>query len=224
MKSIPENVSQIIKALLPLFVVIILFLFLGRIGFTKITEIRSEIANAQSDQAVLTEKLELLRTISVTGVHDSNTATNALPDANPSLLVIYQLRNLAANDGLVLTGIRSKINQSDGSDLNSISVSFNIAGEKTKVEPFLLKVATIAPVSLLSKIKVSEAGGIVSGDVTVQSFWSALPTQLPATIEGFQELTEADKQTLSVVDSLTQPTFMELPPAESSGKPNPFVQ
>lgn len=223
MVKIPENVSIIIKAIIPLIVVVVLFFFLGGIGFTKISEVQGQISKAKSDQLMLTQKLDLLRTVSVDGVKDSNVVTNSLPDSSPALLVTSQLRNLAAGSGLILSSIKSQIDLGD-TDLKSVTVSFNISGEKSVVQSFLSNISTIAPITILNKVKIVELNGVYSGEIVVNSFWSDLPTQLPVAIDEFQDLTEVDKQMLTIVSGLTQPIFINLPPADGSGKENPFVK
>lgn len=223
MKKIPENISLIIKAIVPLVLIVILFFFLANIGFTKISQVQEEISQTKKDQSVLIDKLTLLRTVSNTGAQDSDTTLNSLPDSSPALLVVSQLRNLAASSGLILSSIKSGADQSS-EDLKTITVGFKISGPKPIVESFLSNIKTIAPITILNKVKISELNGVYSGEVVVNSFWSPLPTQLPATIDGFADLTEEDKQMLLLANSLVQPTFLNLPPAGVSGRADPFVK
>lgn len=222
MFKIPENSMLVIKAVSPLIVVIILFFFLGNIGFTKISQIQDQISQARQDQRVLEEKIDLLRNISLTGTEDSNAVTNSLPDSSPTLASVSQLKNLAAENGLILSSIKAKSDPSGSDDLKSVTITFSILGDKLSILSFLTNMQTLAPILLLNKIKIIESTGAYSGEVTVNSFWSSFPTQLPNTIDGLEDLNEADKQTLDSVNSLRQPVFYNVPASLEAGKENPF--
>lgn len=222
MFKIPENSMLVIKAVVPLIVVVILFFFLGNIGFTKISQIQEQISLARQDQKMLEEKIDLLRNISITGTEDSNTTTNSLPDSSPTLAAVSQLKTLAAENGLILSSVKAKSDPSGSDDLKSVTITFSILGDKLAITSFLKSVRTLAPITLLNKIKIIESTGMYSGEITANSFWSAFPTQLPSTIDGLQDLNETDKQTLSSVNNLRQPIFYNVPASIDAGKENPF--
>ncbi len=222
MKKIPENVLIIIKSIVPLVIIVVLFVILANLGFGKIAEIRAQIGTARHDQGVLTEKLDLLRTVAVTGVEDANVATNSLPDTSPALAAMSQLKTLAANSNLVLRSLKATGSSGGVEDVSSIQISFNIVGAKSDIENFLTNISTFAPITRLDTVKISEAGGTSQGDIAVKSFWAPLPTKLPATIEEFQDLTPEDRQTLSSLSTLTPPALMSLPPPSGEVKQDPF--
>ncbi len=213
----------VIRAVVPLLVIIVLFVFLGKIGFGKISEIRSQIASARHDQAVLTEKLDILRTVAVNGVQDSNIATNSLPDSNPTLLAMSQLKTLAAGSGLLLRSLKSSSVVTSEQQLNSVLLEFNITGTKSGIETFLSDIRTFSPISVLDSAKVTQSGDILMATITVRSFWAPFPSKLPSTIEEFSDLTPDEKETLANLSALTQPSFVTLPPPSESVKQDPFL-
>lgn len=223
LKKIPENILVVIRAIVPLIIIIVLFTLLSQLGLSKIAQIRMQVADARQDQSVLTEKLEMLRSISVTGVEDSNVAVNGLPDTSPSLVAMSQLKTLAASNGVVLRALKSTASP-DTTDINSVGIDFSVLGGKTNIESFLASINTFAPISTLDTVKLSQSGDSFLGSVTVKTYWAPLPTKLPSTIEEFQDLTPEDKNTLSALSQLTQPTFLNLPPATTGGRDDPFAQ
>jgi len=226
MLKIPENIQIIIKSIVPLVIIVILFVILGQIGFGKISAIRTQISGAESDQSVLTQKLNLLRTVSVSGAQNSNIATNSLPDSNASLSVISQLKTLAVNSGLIVTSIKSGTVDSDTDNINDMDIDIGVTGNSiNQIESFLSGISTFAPITTLDSVKLSGSTGLISGDIFAKSYWSPFPTELPATIEEFSDLTPQDKQTLQNLSNLTQPIFLSLPPANTTNvKANPFSQ
>lgn len=223
MKKIPENIMVIIRAVVPLAVIIVLFIALTQIGIGKISQVRSQISEARHNQAVLTEKLDLLRTVAVTGVQDSNTAVASLPDTSPTLSAMSQLKTLAADSNVVLRSLKST-GSNETFDLNNVQISFNIVGTKDAIENFLTGIKTFAPITILDTVKVSQSGDSFLGNIGVRSYWAALPTKLPSSIEQFNDLTADDKLVLSNLDNLTKPAFLTLPPPSGESKQDPFVQ
>jgi hypothetical protein len=223
LKRTPENVMVVVRAIVPLIVIIGLFTILINLGMSKISEIRAQIDESKKEQAVLTEKLEMLRTIAVTGVEDSNVAINGLPDTSPSLLAMAQLKTLAAGSNVVLRSLKS-VSSTETEDLNSIETGFGVIGGKMEIENFLKQVNTFAPISFLSSVKLAQSGDAYLGNVSVITYWAPLPTKLPATIGEFKDLTPEDRETLSDLSSLNQPTFLNLPPADLKGRDDPFGQ
>lgn len=221
LKKIPENILVVIRAVFPLVAIIVLFVILSELGLSKISQIRTQIASRRHEQAVLTEKLDMLRIVAVTGVEDSNIAVNSLPDSSPSLVAMSQLKTLAAGSGVVLRSLKS-ISSVESADINIVDIDFSLIGGKANIKSFLSNVNTFAPISYLDAVKISQSGDSFLGTVSVKSFWAPLPTKLPTTIEEFQDLTVEDKEILSQLSQLTQPTFLSLPPAEAAGRNDPF--
>src|SRR5947209_4536001 len=107
LKKTPESVKLALSSSLPLVIVIILFIIVGNFGISKISDLQSQITQAQNDQNVLKGKLNLLQNVSAEVAAGSDISIAALPDANPSLVVVSQLRILASQNGLIITGIKT---------------------------------------------------------------------------------------------------------------------
>jgi Tfp pilus assembly protein PilO len=220
--KIQKNVLTVIKAVIPFIVVIILFAIVGNFGFGKITEIRDQITAIQSEQKVLTQKLDILKNIQSSGAQSSNLAATALPDSNSSLSVISQIKSLSGQTGVGLSGVKAGSPAVDTTGLSSINISFNLAGSRTQVEQFVNMVSSFAPISIVDKIKISEsAPGVALANITVKSFWSPFPTKVPAVTSAIIDLTPAEKQILQSLGSLTQPMFVSIQ-AGQGGKSDPF--
>lgn len=224
MKKVPENVLLVIKAIIPLSVIILLFIVMAQIGLGKIGQIRGEISQARQDKAILAEKLDLLRAVAATGVIDSNIVTNSLPESNPSLITMSQLKNLAASNNLILKSLKSASNTTADSDINTVSVGFTILGEKSAMEKFLTDLKSFAPITVLDSVKITPQGTNYLGAIIVKTYWAPLPTQLPTNVEGFQELSEQEKAVLSQLSTLVQPQFITLPPPAADSLLDPFVK
>lgn len=222
MFKIPENVLTVIKTFLPLVVIIILFVIIGQFGFGKITDIRNQIETAKSDQKILTQKLDILRKIESTGEQSSNLVVAALPESNPSLLVVSQVKLLAGKNGLMVSGLKASTPAVGTNGLSSVNISFNITGSRTQIESFIRGVISFAPITIVDKIKINEsAPGSSSGGITLKSYWAPFPTKVPAVSQAVTDFTPDEQQILQNLGSLTLPIFGQVP-AASGGKSDPF--
>lgn len=224
MKKIPENVILVLKSAVPLVGIVVLFFILSQIGYGKINEVRAQIAAAKHEEKILAEKFNLLQTVSVTGIQDANTVTNALPDSNPALVTMTQIKNLAASRNLVVRSLRSGVvNESQG-DIANITLNFKLIGTISDLYGLMVEINSFAPITILDFVKISQTGGSILAEVRVKTFWSALPTQLPTSIEEFKELTLEEREVLNNLGNLTQPQYISLPPPNDDTKPDPFAQ
>ncbi len=222
LKNIPESVKLTINSVLPLIIVLILFLIVGKFGIAKVVEVRSQTIQVEKDQNVLKQKLTLLQSINDTLATGSSAAVAALPANNPSLVVVSQLKNLSISNGVSISGIKAGAETLDPSGLSKVSINFIVAGNRPSVISFLTSIETIAPITLIDKIKMNEGSGQTIANVSVKSFWSALPKTLPDLNQPITDLTAAEKKTLIEVSGLVQPVFEEVTPTEGGGKSDPF--
>ena len=221
LKSLPENVRQAVAAGTPLLIVIILFVIVGKFGVSQVLGLRSKIVSAQKTEKILTQKLDLLKTLSGDAVSKANAATSALPDANPSLTMISQLKAVAVANGVVMSDIKAAGGVTNSTDVNQANISFSLDGTRDQIFSFLTAVADISPITLVNSVKETETGGSVKADVSVKSFWAAFPKTIPSITEPIADFTAAEKGILAKVAGLTQPTFTEVLPSTDIN-PNPF--
>ncbi len=222
--KIQENVLIVIRAIVPFVVVVILFAIVGNFGFGKIVEIRDQIAGAQNEQKILTQKLDILKSIQNSGAQSSTLVAIALPDSNPSLSVVSQIKTLAGSQGVILSQMKTGSPTVDATGLSTVSVSFGVTGSMTQIEFFIAAISSFSPISIVDKIKVSEsAPGTALANLTVRSFWAPFPTKVPAVTSAIPDLTPAERETLQGLSSLTQPVFT-ITPAGQGGRSDPFTQ
>lgn len=222
MQKIPENAKSVIKVALPLLAVLVLFAIVGKFGFGKISDVRGQVAAAQTEQKVLNQKLNILTNVAVTGEQFSNLAVSALPDSNPALAVISQLKILAGTDGLLISEVKSSAPIEDPTGVSVVNVLFNITGSRVQIESFINKIGSIAPITIVDKIKIIEsAPGASTGNITVKSFWASFPAKIPPVSEAISDLTPEEQQVMQDLNVLKQPVFNQIPPAQG-GKSDPF--
>ncbi len=222
LKNMPVGVKKMLGVALPLLIVVILFLVVGKFGISKVSDLRKQITKAGKDKDVLTQKLKVLETVSDTLSQGSTISAAVMPDANPSLVVISQLKILGSASGVFIGNIKTGGEIKDESGLSRVDVTFDVSGARPQVIAFLKGTANLAPIMVVSKLKIAENGGGSIANVSVSSFWAAFPKTLPSITDNLTDLTPAERTILIDVSKLTQPIFINISAGEGVGKADPF--
>ena len=224
-KTLPASVRQTFLASFPLIIVVILFLIVGRVGFSKFTEVRNQIDVAKKTVNVLNQKLDVLKTISKTAESSVNMVSQAVPNSNPTLVVTSQLKNLALANSVIASSFKSSAGSVGTGGLSQTVITFTVDGTRTQVFNFLSAIPTFAPITIVDKIRLTESAGVTRADVSVKSFWAELPKTIPKVDSPISDLTAKEKETLTSILSLNQPTLSNVGTSPQEGtNPNPFGQ
>jgi len=186
--------------------------------------VRAQIGAAQVDEVTLTQKLSVLQTVSPTAATGANVVVSAVPDANPALAVISQLKILASGNGIILSAIKVATGAVNPSGLNNVDISFTAVGTRLQIFSFLEATAQIAPITIADKVRMAESAGAVRADISVKSYWADFPKTIPSVTQPITDLTPPERETLAKTSALTQPTFLQVSPSQGNVNPNPFGQ
>lgn len=224
--GITEKDKQIIKAVAPLLIVLLLFFVVGKFGISQIRSTKQQIDLMKKNEAVLTNKLKILRSISEVSASGADVSLVALPDTNPALSVISQIRLLASNNSIIIEGIKSSVPPSDNvADLTYVTTSFTAIGTKESVLSFVRAIDTIAPISIVEKMDISTSAGASEASIIVKTYYASLPTTIPTITQAVTDLNASEKELLSEISVLNPPVFNEFTFATGSAiNQNPFGQ
>lgn len=214
--------KTILTSTLPLVVILVLFLVVGNFGIGRIKLLRSQITQVEKDKTTLTQKLGTLQEVNSTVSIGSTAATNALPGKNPALTEFFQLKNLAQQNGVALTALKSGSEVKDTSGISRVNISFDVIGARPGIMAFLSSIEKAAPITLVDKIVFSESASEIRAGVIVKTFWAAFPESIPSVTQKISDITADDRATLQKVSALIKPQFVELPAAGTTGKTDPF--
>ncbi len=211
------------KALLPLFILVLLGIFVFRNVFTRVSAQKQSLATAKRDVRVLTEKQELLAEISNEAAELVYPLTFALPHENASLMMLSQLKTLSAQSGLFLANMKSGPLIPDAkTGLSRHEIQFDADGDMVGILSFLENLPNAAPISRLETVSVSSAGAASRGEIKLSVFTAPLPKTLPAITEPVRELTDAELETLNQLATLFLPPLLEVEAQGASPRANPF--
>lgn len=215
--------KNLLSSILPLLISIVLFFVVLKFGVGRVMELRGEIAQANINKNILTQKLNTLQSFGTNLSATTEASSLALPDKNPALIVLSQLKILAVQNLVSIAGIKTGSSITPNMDISSANISFDAVGPPAAIFSFLNGVHKIAPITIISGVRMSQTGQIATASITVSSFWSPLPTQIPAVDEPINTLTPDEQSILGSVSTLISPQFAGLQPAQG-GRANPFTQ
>ena len=153
----------------------------------------------------------------------ADTAIVAMPDKNPSLVALSQLKNLAEARALILNNIEVGRKTTNKSGTSKTTISFEVEGALSQVLNYLLSTKNFAPISTIDRVEIAQAGGVIRTSVDLAVFWAPLPTKLPAITETVTELTASEENLITELLDLEQPLFFQVLPVEPSARIDPFA-
>lgn len=220
---IPANIRIFVMPTLFLIILVVLFSFSIRLGLTEISSQRQEIEKLQKDENILREKESLLRNLESSILSQADSALIALPDKNPALSAVSQLKNLSLQKATIIDNLKAGSPQEGEGGISKIDITFDIDGTFFSIFDFATSVKNIAPITALQKLELSDAGaGASRATISVRSYWASFPEKIPTVSEPVKGLDEKDQETLSLFASLSPPSFVEISPTSPGVRADPF--
>lgn len=228
LESIDLGSKQNAKAIgIPLFVVVILaivILGVGNMAYSRFTTQYSDLEQARTEEEELQVKLSLLSEVETESLDASNRSLVALPEKNPGLFMLSQVKALA--DKYQLTIVESRVDSDNAykGDLTRAQVKVSVEdGDVVAYTNFLKELPTLAPLSSLESVTIERS---TNGDTLMEAglyvYWSPLPTTLPALTEPLKALSPSDEAILAELSNLKVPSFTVLNPTDPTDRENPF--
>jgi Tfp pilus assembly protein PilO len=220
---LPPNVQVLLLPIIYIVILVSISYFAIKTGYDKITSQRRSISSAKQVEKVLGEKESVLQEAQAETTDFVNAAAIALPERNPSLAVISQIKSLIGTEGVALSDL--KLGSSIGTDVtgaSSVNISFSISGDAIQVFDFVRSTATVAPILRIESADISFVESQANLDARARSYWAPFPEKLPSITEPINKLTDAEYKILRDLSGLNPPQFTELSPTGTTGRTNPF--
>lgn len=218
---IPPNIQILIYPSLILTALAILSFVVINFGLAQISKQSQAVSEAKINEKILAEKEATLTEVSATVAKEAASVSLALPEENPALAILSQLKLLALSKTIVLSNIKVGVGSQE-ENLLRVNISFNANGQDINVLDFLSSIKNISPITTIEKIKMSQVSGVLSADTNVRGYWSLLPKTLPKVTEPVTNLSEPERNLLEKVMALTPPSFTQVTPSAPSIRDNPF--
>ncbi len=193
-----------------------------KIGVGQILQEKAQLAQLLKDENTLKAKENLLSQVASSAVRSADSAAAGVPDKNPLLVVISQLKNVAAENGLTISNLKSGGQSKDKGELLSVSVGFDVEGSLSNVLAFVKGVSSISPLTTVERVNINQSTGSTLSTVSVKSYWAPFPEKIPPVTEAINALSTDEQKVLSILESLTPVPYREIPPNPPIERAEPF--
>jgi Tfp pilus assembly protein PilO len=219
--KLSASITAIAVPLAYLLAALLISLFGLKTGLGKLGEQSKILSAAKKTQSTLQQKESLLRQRETQISSEIDILANVIPEKNPALTMITQLKNLAITNSIILTSFKIG-SQNDSGAVSFVDLNFDAEGAVSSLINFLSSLKNLAPLSAIDKAKLNQLGGIGAVNVSIRVYFAPYPTKLPSLTEAINDLTDEEKDLLDTLSGLTLPTFTTLTPQEPSIRENPF--
>jgi|SRR5581483_4883421 len=205
---------------------VVLFAVFGTKLITdNVSSLNDQLAQNRDSESKLQAKLNSLSEVSSLVTTDSQVAIDALPEKNPVLSVLSNIRSSAASFGLTLNNVSSGeiVTGSSGAGLSSSEIIFETDGDYKNLTSLIDIIKSTSPVTIFDSIKVTSQSSL-GGDTYrfvghLFTYWASLPTTIPSVTQSFEGLTDEEQQILTRISALKPPPVgVSLIPSSSSAQ------
>ncbi len=223
-KIYTPNVEVLLWPILTIIVTSILSVFVFRNGYAKITEKLGVLENTKAVENTLSQKLEVLRQIPPGILDKTNVLLVVMPERNPTLFFISQLKNASQTTSVKLNEFEVKGFANVGGDISSIEVEGALdATDYPQAISLLRYFENVAPLAKVNGVRISRSNsGTLDLGTSISIFFSNLPTQLPPLTSPIKALTSEQEDSLKKVANFFLPEFNVILPSEPTDRANPF--
>jgi hypothetical protein len=221
--------SNIKNFLLPVGVIVAILVLGVVVANFLLSKVSSTLAfthEQETQNQVLKDRLSTLQELSE-GIRTSvNIAALAIPDQNPSVLIVSQLKSIAGTYDIVLSNLTINALGLEGTDGQVVTydVAFEAAApDYESVSLFIDNLSKVTPLVNLSSLEITTATGAVSAEVKLIGFSSPFPSALPALDAPISGLTPEETDVLNTVGSFVHPNVIDqVAPQEFTPREDPF--
>jgi hypothetical protein len=206
-------------------VVALLFVFLAKTGYSRISTQFGELKSNQTQEKSLGKKVSILKQVQKGILDQTNTSLVAMPEKNPGALVMRIVKVIAEENSITLGKVELKGQSNYGHGITSMSMSTGgrVSGGVLSLVNFVNSLSEMAPIIGVGDIKLSDTGDDLSFSLEIRVFWAELPEHLPSISESIDELTPKEKELLARLSTLTKPSFETVfVPTDFQDRVNPF--
>ena len=207
--------------------ILILYYFTGLRIYSNIGKILQDTKSVNREIQILTTKVDSLKSIDSTSFANISALTNAFPSEEPTLFMYTQLKQIAAESGVLINNIIfSSASQATGS-ISQSKLGFTLIGSRSGLFNFITVLSESAPVSGLGEITIKDfafGAGLYFVDLSLDLYYSDLPKTLPETNKIVDALSSEEQKTYEYLSKLKVYGLSEIKPSASNqDNINPFT-
>lgn len=221
--NLKGEINFLIKPLAILTVTILLLVLVIIVGLNNINKIRDQISSNKTIESQLNQKVLALETVTINLPGDISFLDIVLPHRGTVLYGLSQIKIQAANNQLLLSGVKTGNVVPEKEGLMKSSISFEVEGDEQSIFNFLSAFSTVLPLMTVDKVNFTSLAGVARASVALNIYSADLPKKIPSLTGAVKELTTQDINLLRELSSYQLPSFIEpvVDPVNNEGR-NPF--
>jgi Tfp pilus assembly protein PilO len=221
MKNITsESLKQLLIPIIVLVGIFILTLVSLKIVFDRVGGLRNEISESEKTQKSLQEKISSLEQIGTNADEEAQTLLAALPSTDSALNAVGQIQLQSFQLGVVIENLHSQASAtSPGSGVNATQIDFDASGSYEAMLNLIKNLNSSLPITRFESILLkNDSPGTNSSyhlTTTLYSYWSPLPSTIPAIDQPVVNLTDEEMSVLTDIGERRSATIPEFINASS---------
>lgn len=213
--------------LFPILIIIgglFLFIFIAPGSYAQIVTRIESYKKDKETYDTLQKKLTVLQTTSPSVLDKTTQAVGVMPEKNPVLSFISQMKNIAIEKNITISSIKSNnISDTEGEN-NRLELEVSMEGESyDAINELVLALATRAPIMTVDEVQMVDQETSKSARMKASLYWSNLPETLPPVTDALPAFSPDELTTLDRISTYTLPEFSTLSPGVNTApRENPF--
>lgn len=220
--TIKPNFRVLVLPAVLIVILAILTVVVFKNGVTRISAQIKSLEESKKTENVLQEKVDVLRRIEGVVLGQADITALALPEKNPSLLMMHQISQEAERTGLVVLDRKTSSVPKPIGDMFSMTLVITIDGGLPEMVNMAKSIKQLAPLSSVNLLKLRKEGGKLVMEVDLSVFWGDFPTLLPPLTEPIKTLTQNEEAKVAELAKLEKPVFVTLEASDPVVRENPF--
>jgi hypothetical protein len=203
--------------------ILVFFIFVVPTSYSQITSRIQSFKSNQEVEDVLTKKLAVLENTSPEVLEKSPQTVIVLPDKNPVLSLISQVKEIAITQNSLVSEVKTGSITEIEENLHRIEFTVGIdAPDFITIAKIVDEIGKRAPVSSVDLLEMQDQLTIKHANLQVSAYWSPLPDSLPAVTDPLSALSPDELALLNQISSFSAPQFSTLSPEADTQRENPF--
>ena len=204
-------------------IVIILVLILSvSSGSAYLKSRQIALNDARKNENILLQKRDILTGLGNDVLSQTSLVAVSLPDKNPAFSLLSQVRQIASENSIALSGFAMDKEGQDAGNLSTIGFSFVAEGNIGSIINFVKAVHNILPLSETTGVKMEIDGAMARAVIELKSYWSPLPKNITSFGGKLTDLTGEDKNVLSKLSEYKFPSIVITQASPPLQNTNPF--
>lgn len=221
--SIPADIKVLFAPIVVILVSLIVLISVIKIGYSKISVKLGELRESSNFEKILEEKVNILSQIRQGVLEQTNISVIAVPEKNPSPLLVSLIKTSAQNNSIDIDKLDSRGLSREGDDLLCGELSVDaFTTESKNISNFIGYLIESIPLVTIDEIKIEREKEQVAFSMKGKYYWSSFPTKLPPIMEPIRNLSSGERSLLGRISNYNRPSYSVVEPQEKKERLNPF--